>query len=357
MTPTKSAQESVCAKGNTGPLFVVGLPRSGTTLLYTLLNQHPQIALMQEGELPLLWPLFRTRRRKSDWLERWNFFTGSLERHPIDLDRIPEFASDVRTATEAAYTEYARQKEAAIWGDKCPSRYDSLCRLADQFPNARFIIIWRDPSDVCRSILRALKESPFFSGVGATHRVLVGCQRMGIQRDELLGRGVSIHELCYDNLVRNTTDEMLRICDFLQIPFDNRMTSLQGADRSALHPGDHNALVKTETISSRERAEVLPGKLKRKIDGYKRLWRGNRLDWVTFFRPPEDETPEPGLLARAFDAVLFALLRGWDSAIVGVYCFAPLSVLRAYRAFKAGGRYMTWLDYVRARTGATPPLE
>lgn len=357
MTLTKSGRTDGSLHCTGGPLFVVGLPRSGTTLLYTLLNQHPRIALMQEGELPLLWPLFWMRRSKSDWLERWNFFTGSLERHPIDLDRIPAFASDIRAATEAAYLEFARQKGAAIWGDKCPSRYDSLLRLTDQFPNARFVIIWRDPSDVCRSIVRALKESPFFSEVGAANRVFVGCQKLGIQRDELRRRGVSIHELRYTDLVRNTAAEMLRICNFLQIPFDSRMTSLEGADRSALHPGDHNTLVRTEVISSRERPEVLPRRLKRKIDRYKQSWRSKGWDWATFFRPPEENASKPGPLERVYDGLLYSLFRIWDFAVVTVYCFAPLSILRAYRAFKAGGRYMTWLDYVRARTSATPPQQ
>ena len=46
-----------------GPLFVVGMWRSGTSLFYALLNQHPQIKLMYEDELPLLWPLFLGSRQ------------------------------------------------------------------------------------------------------------------------------------------------------------------------------------------------------------------------------------------------------------------------------------------------------
>jgi hypothetical protein len=360
MAGTQMAQtEAQCLQGNAkfsdGPLFVVGLPRSGTTLLYTLLNQHPQIALMQEGELPLLWPLFWMRRRKSEWLERWNFFTGSLERHPIDLDRIPAFASSIRMATEAAYKEYARQKGAYIWGDKCPSRYDSLLNLADEFPNARFVIIWRDPTDVCRSIIRARKESPFFSGLGATHRIFVGCEKMGLQRNELLRRGAPVHELSYQTLVQDTRSEMLRLCEFLGVPFDHRMTSLEGGDRSALHPGDHNALVKGEKISARKRPGVLPNKLNKKIDRYKRFWRSKAWNWAGFFVQPEPSGVRAGLFERTYDQLFYLLLRCWDFAIVLVYCFAPLSILRAYRASKVGNRYLTWMDYVRARTSEAPP--
>ena len=41
-----------------GPLFVVGMWRSGTSLLYALLNQHPQIGLMYESDMLTLAPLF-----------------------------------------------------------------------------------------------------------------------------------------------------------------------------------------------------------------------------------------------------------------------------------------------------------
>ncbi|MBV9760545.1 MAG: sulfotransferase [Acidobacteriaceae bacterium] len=340
-----------------GPLFVVGLPRSGTTLLYALLNQHPQIGLMQEGELPLLWPLFWIRRAKAEWLERWNFFTGSLERHPMDLDRLPPTASGMATATQAAYKEYARQKGAFLWGDKCPSQYDSLLRLADEFPNARFVIIWRDPSEVCRSIIRAQKESPFFSGVGAAHRIFVGCQKMGLQRDELLRRAVPVHELQYQGLVQDTAGEMRRLCEFLQIPYDSRTASLKGADRSALHPGDHNALVKGEKISPREKPGTLPKKLDRKLNRYKQLWRKKGWSWAGFFPAPKQNHIVAGPFERGCDETLYLILRAWDFAIVILYCFVPLRVLRAYRAFKTGGRYMTWLDYVRARTSAAPPQQ
>ncbi|MCU1303513.1 MAG: Sulfotransferase family, partial [Candidatus Sulfotelmatobacter sp.] len=36
---------------SSGPIFVVGIWRSGTSLLYTLMNQHPQIALTYESDL------------------------------------------------------------------------------------------------------------------------------------------------------------------------------------------------------------------------------------------------------------------------------------------------------------------
>ena len=67
---------------------MVGIWRSGTSLLYTLLNQHPQIALTYESDLFLLRSLFRGGSAKSDWLERWEFWNNALTRHNIDTGKL-----------------------------------------------------------------------------------------------------------------------------------------------------------------------------------------------------------------------------------------------------------------------------
>jgi hypothetical protein len=323
-----------------GPLFVVGLPRSGTSLLYALLNQHPQIALLYEGDLPELWPLFLTQRSRSQWQQRWNFWNGSIERHQIDTRRIPSDVSDIRTATEIAYKQYAEKKNASIWGCKSPNQYDSLVRLAVFFPNARFVIIRRDPADVCRSIIRASKDSARFKQSGLTHRALLGCYRLGIERDRLVQRGVPVHVLQYRDLIGAPADELMKICSFLGIPFYSGMTSLQDADRSAIMEGTHNTLVRGEKIvASRQQPEVLPVGLKRKIERYKSLWRKGNIDLAKFPTSEEDNQNEPPRLERAFDELLYRLLRTWDSFVVFVYCFGPIRLLTAYRSWKGVMRF------------------
>ncbi|MFZ0277957.1 MAG: sulfotransferase [Candidatus Sulfotelmatobacter sp.] len=318
----------------------MGLPRSGTSLLYALLNQHPQIALLYEGDLPALWPLFLTRRSKSQWQERWNFWNGSIERHQIDTSRIPSDVSDIRTATEIAYRQYAERKNASIWGCKSPNQYDSLVRLGVLFPNARFIIIQRDPADVCRSIIRASKDSARFKQKGLTHRALLGCYRLGIERDRLAQRGVPVHVLQYQDLICTPADELMKICSFLAIPFHSGMTSLENADRSAIMEGTHNTLVRGERIvASRRQPEVLPVGFRKKIERYKSLWRRGHVDLAIFPPSEEDNLTEPSLFERTCDELRYRLLRSWDSFVVFVYCFGPIRLLAAYRAWKGVMRF------------------
>jgi LPS sulfotransferase NodH len=355
MTQASAARSRQTAGPAAGaPLFVVGVPRSGTSLLYGLLNQHPQIALLYEGDLPLLWPMFLKRRSKAEWLERWNFWSAAIERHHIDLRAIPERISDTKTATEAAYRQVARQKGAAIWGCKSPNQYDTLENVAEMFPDARFVILWRDPADVCRSMVRARSmTSPRFRQRGLLHRALFGCCQMALQCDRLRRRGIPVHEVRYEKLTQNPVEELKKICEFLNLEYEPRMASLEGADRSALPPGEHNTLASGDVIlNRREQAEVLPARFKEKIDRYNNLWRRQHSGWTLAAYSNPAETGKPSTFQRLRDRILYRLLRAMDLAVVFVYCYIPLRWLQAYR--KASGRDydLAWREYAQSSGGS-----
>jgi hypothetical protein len=327
----KETATGLCA----GPLFVVGMWRSGTSLLYALLNQHSQIALMYEAELPVLRPLFWGRRGKADWAERWNFWNSALERHKIAVADISAPADDVPSAVREVYGQYALRKGATIWGGKSPNYYDYLTRLANDFPEARFIVIWRDPADICRSILRAAEKDTWFGKKGIPHRALFGMHRMKRDCDLLVSRGVPVHEIEYEDLIHQPAEVMHGICDFLGIPFEPRMTSLEGADRSTLYEGEHHEGVKSGMIREKvQRPEILSPALSEKIDRYVSLWRRqSKGRWPPACRATE--LSPPGRFERMKDQVVFRAMRMLDATVVAVYCFTPLSMLKKYRERKA----------------------
>jgi hypothetical protein len=318
-----------------GPLFVIGMWRSGTSLLYTLLNQHPQIALMYEADLQLLRPLFSAKGSNRDWLTRWEFWNSALSRHHIATENIPTHVPDLRTGAIAVWKEYAGA--ATIMGEKSPDYFDSLQAVAREFPGARFIIIWRNPADICRSIVRASKGSSFFSKPGIAHRAVIGSHKLKQECDALLSQGLPVHQIQYEEMVKDSTRAMTGVCEFLKIPFDAKMCSLQGSDRSAIYEGSHHELVKREEImSSTKREEVLPPALKRKIDRYVGFWKKQYDgDWPRYPESPEPVSGYPSALERFLDNVLFRGLRILDGFTAFVYCYAPMSWLDVYRTFKS----------------------
>lgn len=321
-----------------GPLFVVSMWRSGSSLLYALLNQHPQIALMYEAELPVLWPVFRKPVGSSDWPERWDFWNQAVTRHQVDAEKIPPNLSDLKSASRAVFGEYARKKGATIWGDKSPNYYDSMNRLARLFPNARFIVVWRNPADTCRSILRAAAAgSSYFRKRGMTLRAVLGYRRFKAEYDNLVARGIPVYPVDYEQLTRDPAGLMPEICAFLRIPFDPRMSSLEGADRSALYGGEHHALVRGDRIVARsKRPDNLPPSLKKKIARYISLWREESGGtWPAFCDPLDSDPGKPTIFERLFDEIRYRSLRTFDLITAWVYSFVPLFVLREYREAKA----------------------
>ncbi|HET6178191.1 MAG TPA: sulfotransferase [Candidatus Sulfotelmatobacter sp.] len=334
-----------------GPLFVVGMWRSGTSLLYALLNQHPNIALMYEGDLPLLWPLFLGGKAKSDWLERWEFWNGALSRHQIARGRIPADISSLSAAVELAYRQHAGE---AIWGCKSPSYYDAMTHLAQQFPKARFVVIYRNPADICRSIVRAGRKASWFSRSGMPLRALLGYREMKKQTDHLLSAGAQVHTLQYEELVSEPERELRRICEFLEIPFEPRMTSLADAKRSAIYEADHHAMVKSTQIRPLgPREEVLPAALLQKILRNTHLWRKQSGGtWPLYCEPLAADAQIPGWLEQFTDSLLYRAYRAFDRAIVPIYCFAPLALLRMYRGMKTRGKEASKQEEPLRSTGA-----
>ena len=232
-----------------GPLFVVGMWRSGTSLLYSLLNQHPQIALTYETDLLFLRPLFSRQGSHRDWLARWEFWSSALSRHHIPIDRMPASVPDLATGALAIWKEYAG---SAVMGEKSPNCFDCLQTPAREFPGARFIVIWRDIADICRSMVLASAGSSFFSKPGILHRAIIGSHKLKLECEALLRQKVPLHEIQYEEMIDDPTKVMMGICNFLGLPFDPRMATLQGSDRSSIYPSP-------TTTGSRAKRSKVPG--------------------------------------------------------------------------------------------------
>lgn len=307
--------------------------RSGTSLFYALLNQHPQIKLMYEDELPLLWPLFLGRRAKRDWPERWEFWNQAPSRHKLDVADLPRDVRGLREACEATWNLYA--PEAEIRGGKSPSYFDCLPRIAESFPDAKVLVMWRDPADVCRSVMRARSDS-FFAKRGMVLRALLGCRELKAGYDTLVARGISVYPVQYEDLVENPAAVMQGVCSFLEIDFDPRMVSLKGADRSAIYEGGHHDGVNSEKIIAAKKTEVLPEDIRRKVNSYIAYWkRESGGSWPQHPETPESVSTDAAFFfERAVDRVLYRGLRTFDQLVALVYSYLPIGILKKYRASK-----------------------
>lgn len=238
-----------------GPLFLVGMPRSGTKLLGTLLNQSPRIVIstLETDFLPY-------------WVEHWHTYGDLSERAVFSrfyrvARQLPYFMNldagdrlvgeddwyrSCRDFSVAGVFEALIRLEVGvehgsgrIWGDKSPSYTRHVGLLKSHFPGARFIHIVRDVRDYCLSIHNAWGKNM----VRAAQRWaddVASARRAG---ERFAGDYL---EARYEDLLGDPRAVVECICKLLEIQFEDGMTRLS---RPAEWVGDaRGAEIKSDNV-------------------------------------------------------------------------------------------------------------
>lgn len=221
----------------TGPLFIVGMPRSGTKLLRGLLNQHPRVRIpvIETEFMPFLFRWVRDHgepttepafERLFDALQGATYFTlRPSEAGPFSWqvwrrecagrhDAAGLFEAFVRCETGAA------RDSDCIWGDKSPAYIRHVGLLLEHYPDARIVHIIRDVRDYCVSIRKAwnkdIRRAAFQWGrdVGVAHRLCSTHPERCI-------------EIKYEDLLEAPQAQMRRLCAFLGLDFSSELTRLE----------------------------------------------------------------------------------------------------------------------------------
>jgi N-acetylglucosaminyldiphosphoundecaprenol N-acetyl-beta-D-mannosaminyltransferase len=327
---------SCAVSGHVPPIFVVGVWRSGTTLFYSLLNQHPDIRLFYESDLAVLWPMFRLPWERRSWVDKWEYWNAGVSRHDLDPARLASPVNSLAEAIELAGRTYASEKGKKRWGCKSPSYYDRLDQLAHAFPDARFIVIWRDPEEICLSVIKAAPFTEWFARAGMPRKALLASKTLKKQMDKLLAMGAAVHQIHYRDLVEHTAETMRGVCEFLDVPFDPAVTDLKRSDRSAVFEGPHHNLAKGgQIVANKENKESLPLALTSKIRRYKALWKDESGEnWMLTQRFAETGDARPGIFERAVDRMSLVASSVRDNAPRMVFSILPLAAWQTYRRIK-----------------------
>jgi len=248
---------------------------------------------------------------------------------------MPANVSNAWEATRIVYQEVARRKQATIWGEKTPHWYDCPLYMAERFPDARFIFLWRDVNAVMESISRAALSNRFFRKAGFANRVLIGTEKLKQTCEILKSRGRLVHEVNYEDLTSNTSECMQQICQFLGVPFEPGITSLEGADRSAMPSGQHHEMARSDrVVNKRKQNDLLSPALKAKISRYICRWK-HRYDgkWPHYpIEQPDGITP-PGAVELWRDRITHQLLLCRDKMVALIYALVPIRVARQLRGW------------------------
>ncbi len=206
-------------------LFIVGVGRSGTTLLQSMINAHPRIAIMPETHFVIAQLVPRTDASLEEARQRLAE-DARFGRLGLEMDDVfAPFTSGDRPFSQAAlfrelFDRYAAEHGVTIVGDKAPKNIEHLPLIKTIMPDAYVIHLVRDPRDVYLSRTKA----KWSAGRSDTMQYLAYRAQFGMGRHS--GRqlfGDRYLELHYEQLISDPTSELKRVAALVGVPFDEAM--------------------------------------------------------------------------------------------------------------------------------------
>jgi Sulfotransferase family len=220
-------------------VFIVGAPRSGTTLLRRIVDAHPDVAITKEthwivqllrGEHAASTTAPVTPELLARLLSHRRF--ARLELDPARLESLVAADEPVSYAelVTAVYDSFGEMRGKRLVGDKTPRYVRHIPTLHGLWPGAKFVHLIRDGRDVCLSVHNWDKENRFVTRISTFEEDPVSTIALWWEQLVRLGRedGASLsddlyYELRYEHLVSAPDEECRKLCSFLGVRYSDRM--------------------------------------------------------------------------------------------------------------------------------------
>lgn len=291
-----------CGVDSTLPVYVLGMPRSGTTLVEQILAGHSQIC--GAGELGVIPQLIAG-------LERWERHTGSGRHYPDCIDDLtPEATAGIASNVLKELQEY--DPTACHVVDKLPHNFENIGLIKFFFPKAKIISVRRDPRDIA--------ISNFFTDYQAKHGGMGFAYDLTWIGEQLADHNLMMHhwhqvfpgeilEIHYEEVVENIEAMARKMLDYIGVAWEPQVLAFHELERP----------VKTASVwqvrqpiykTSKEKWRRYQNHLRPLIQGTNAKIQWDPIEMVTL--------PEPGLLTQGVE------LYKQNQLDAAEYCFKKL---------------------------------
>ncbi len=260
------------------PIFIVGAPRSGTTLMAVLLDRHSNIAIGPETQ-------FFTEFIPQNWAQKIPETHEQLVDSALAFKRIADFHFDrdqllhhfkkyeltLPNLLRAMIEVHAIRSSKLRPGEKSPHHLQHIPTILHHFPDAKIICVLRDGRDVVRSLLEtpwAIPKNP--------RRLRLFCIRWNDAAEQAIDYRRTLPPdqfmmVKFEDILRQPKSELKKICGFIGDEFE--ATQLEPAQPSTVIPG-------WEKQWKSKASEMLdPGRIEawRKSADQKQIWVMNSM--------------------------------------------------------------------------------
>ncbi len=219
-------------------IFVVGCPRSGTTLLQSLLAAHETFVSFPETHFFN----YYVRDGLEEWLEvRHRELRDEMAAYFKRLDR-PEWTEAFRAwhlrrrnygqLLVEAFDEMAREAGAEAWLEKTPSHLERIAAIREVVDSPKFVHIVRNGADVVASLHAVTHAYPEeWSGARSVDQCIDRWIRSVALTDEYLEQAAHT-AVRYEHLASEPADQLARLCEFIGIDYEpSALQQYRGAAR------------------------------------------------------------------------------------------------------------------------------
>lgn len=259
-----------------GPLFIVGMQRSGTKLLRTLMSEHPKVNIVSAEThfLPhwvKVWPQFGNLSDPKVFekfyrdMQKSPYFIYTKNRNSVERQR--RWYSMCKSFTvQGVYEALMRcdadieYSENMIWGDKSTSYLNHMPLLKELFPESKFIHIIRDVRDYSLSVYKAWKKNKFRASQRWVDNITEARASVQHFQDDY-------YEIRYEDLLDDPEDHLAECCKFLDIEPNASMLTLSRAPENIgeakgyqhIKFDNKNKYLANMDMKTRQRIEAIAG--------------------------------------------------------------------------------------------------
>jgi sulfotransferase family protein len=246
------------------PLFIGACPRSGTTLLRSMLNNHPDFAMPAEtGFVIPLWigrggcgdlRVAGNRRRLAEWIfdapgrGGRRIRAGAFSRAQA-IERVEASEPTLGSVFATLFEMFAEAKGKPRWGDKRPAYSVYIDAIFALFPSAQFVNVVRDPRAAAAS---AVRLGWYADERGSAVASAVASWEAAVRRVDRFARRLrpdQLFDVRYEDMVRDPAATLQRVCDFCGLRGGDAIPAMiAGPRRGVFNEGWHDRLA--EPIST-----------------------------------------------------------------------------------------------------------
>jgi len=228
-------------------IFLLSLPRSGSTMTQKILGAHSEIYTCSEPWL-MLNPLSGLKREGI-----WASYDATLATDASQnfISNIPNGGEDffyqmLRNCYSALYGAYLEKENKVRFLDKTPRYYNILPELNKVFPQAKYIVLYRNPLAVLISIIKTWVKPNYSSLLPYRNDLMNGMNILCQYTFE----NENIIKITYEDLLAYPEETIGSLCQFLALPYEQNMLNYDAVNEDKWALGDQGTVYSNTTSAN-----------------------------------------------------------------------------------------------------------